>query len=565
MKIFAIILCLWFLVKDSNSENIVRLVNGKTQDEGFIQIRYNDTWGTLLDYRNSEPLMNAFVVCRMLNYTKAIKGDAVWYNPYAANSTYWPRVLRCTGREETIRDCYTAIPINMDGPVKDPPYSAVYAVCGSLSKVDKKLQVRLVDTILKNVGIVETTYAWPWQKICIAYNWVSGIQWSSKDANVVCKMLGYRRAIGGFIYKISMRADSSKSLVHNVVSKQYHCTGKEATIAECAQVDRKYCSKSYLDRNYFVGAFCENNEIPPSVEFRISGYKEPNIGFLEVKHRGVWATVCTTFSELNRTATDFICHQLGYLGSDELYFSGNRPKILISWELNKSCAISKRGNCSHGDTWKVYHPGPCEYPKKIACKVAAVPRYHIIEGCRPRLVINRTGLTLKEKQLITYYQVIVWQHFGPELSSFYISGNTTLLNIGDNKTYVKNVNRPFKIGKHYGVQLRAVYEDEDGSLGYGHMLNDFTYNLPSFKAIICPTTQGPTTNIQSTTPNEKASDIAPESSHQPLRTGEIVGIVIGVLLVIAIVGIVIFVYKNRKVPQGAENMKLNPVPENPEL
>ena len=110
----------------------VRLVNGKTPDEGIIQIRYKNKWATLAHEDRSDqihPLMNAFVVCRMLNYTKAIEGYivAIANDHLKSNHTiYWPYELQCKGDEATIQDCQTETRTILVIPI--------YAVCGNLSR-----------------------------------------------------------------------------------------------------------------------------------------------------------------------------------------------------------------------------------------------------------------------------------------------------------------------------------------------------------------------------------------------------------------------------------------------
>ncbi|XP_020894899.1 scavenger receptor cysteine-rich domain superfamily protein isoform X1 [Exaiptasia diaphana] len=564
MKLITITLCLLWLAKDSHAEDRVRLADGKTPNEGFIQIQINDTkWGTLLDYRffhKNEAVMTAFVVCRMLNYTMAIKADTVWYDLDSVNNTYWPYALNCLGNEGTISNCtYRLSTYTMWKDHQKPaPYRAIYAVCGNLSQVDQLIQVRLNGTNQRNYGLLEVrnkSDVSTWKRICVGLS-----SWDTNNANVVCKMLGYKQVVGVFLFEIS--GDSrSRSLSYRRI--YYRCQGKESRIEECAQFES---DRSCSSLDYYVGVFCENHAIPPPVQYRLSNNKVPNIGFLQLKHRNVWGSVC---SRLDKSTSDFICQQLGYLGLE--FMDGpplgiHPPKTVVSWELNKSCNISSNGDCSHGDIWKIHFEGPCKSfnsESYLVCKVASAPRYHLVRGCPPLLIINTAQLSNKEKQLITYYQVTILVFFyNTKWAVFYIPGNTTELNIGDNKTYVRGLNRPLEIEKRYYVNVRAVYEDKNGNLGYGTIETQM-YRLPYIKiSSACPTSQVPevSTTLPSTRSfNEQTSVVM--NSRQSLGTVEIVGILIGVLLVIAIAGIAFLAYKKRNTspPQRPEELKLNPV------
>ena len=79
--------------------------------------------------------------------------------------------------------------------------------------------VRLVGTGLKHVGKVELRYQKEWGTICQSY-------WDKKDADVICRMLGYKAAVT-YIYYIEGETPR-RTLMYNV-----GCSGNEKSIADC--------------------------------------------------------------------------------------------------------------------------------------------------------------------------------------------------------------------------------------------------------------------------------------------------------------------------------------------
>ena len=81
--------------------------------------------------------------------------------------------------------------------------------------------VRLVGTGLKHVGKVELRYQKEWETVCSAYNW------DKQDADVICRMLGYKAAVVP-IYTIEGETPR-RMLMYNV-----GCSGNEKSIADCS-------------------------------------------------------------------------------------------------------------------------------------------------------------------------------------------------------------------------------------------------------------------------------------------------------------------------------------------
>ncbi|XP_053381311.1 scavenger receptor cysteine-rich domain superfamily protein-like [Mercenaria mercenaria] len=81
----------------------VRLVGGSSSLEGRIEIRYNNTWGTVCDKKFNRKA--AKVICHMLGYQRA-GAKAYKRATYGkGKGPIWLDKLRCHGNEISVKDC----------------------------------------------------------------------------------------------------------------------------------------------------------------------------------------------------------------------------------------------------------------------------------------------------------------------------------------------------------------------------------------------------------------------------------------------------------------------------
>ena len=102
----------------------VRLVNGTTPHDGHVQVKtsLNGSWSMMAICSQKWTLKNAWVVCHMLNYTKAVSASTV-----NGSGPVYPNIIKCNGDESSIEQC-TQIPASCN-------YSEVAFVgCGNLTK-----------------------------------------------------------------------------------------------------------------------------------------------------------------------------------------------------------------------------------------------------------------------------------------------------------------------------------------------------------------------------------------------------------------------------------------------
>ena len=81
----------------------VRLVGGRSPNEGRVEVYYRGTWGTVCD--DSWSRTDASVVCRMLGYSRAVSvhGSAHFGR---GTGSIWLDEVGCSGRENSLFDCY---------------------------------------------------------------------------------------------------------------------------------------------------------------------------------------------------------------------------------------------------------------------------------------------------------------------------------------------------------------------------------------------------------------------------------------------------------------------------
>ena len=259
--------------KDANVECLaVRLVNGGAS-YGRVEVYYNGQWGTVCD--NSWDTNDANVVCRELGFSRA--SGAPHSAKYGEGSgTILMDGVSCQGDEASLREC------TYDADTSDCSH------CEDAS-VECEAMVRLVKGG-ESYGRVEVYYSGQWGTVC-------DTSWDIKDANVVCRQLGFSRA-SVFPQRAKYGEGSGTIWMDRVA-----CQGDEASLQQCPH-------------KRWVTPYCSHSK-DTSVE--CEGVRLVNGGALngrvEVYHNGQWGTVCDNSWDIKDA--NVACRELGFPRASE--------------------------------------------------------------------------------------------------------------------------------------------------------------------------------------------------------------------------------------------------------
>ncbi|KAL9965302.1 hypothetical protein ACROYT_G029080 [Oculina patagonica] len=253
----------------------VRLANGSSPFEGRVEVFYQGVWGTVCD--TFWGLDDANVVCRQLGYGKALAapGGAAFGQ---GTGRIWLTWVQCKGNEDSISDCRHDGWGQTRGCDHDEDASAR---CSS--------PVKLVGGVSPKEGLVQVYYNNTWGSIC-------GQTWDKKNADVVCRMLGYLRSS-----EPRNGADYGKGN-GTVWLNSVQCTGTENSLFSCV-------NDGWRNHTCTSGKEANVSCIGPDVRL-VNGGLLTSVGRVEVLYGGLWGAVCDERWDLDDA--NVVCHQLGY-------------------------------------------------------------------------------------------------------------------------------------------------------------------------------------------------------------------------------------------------------------
>merc|ERR1719239_285393 len=217
---------------------------------------------------------------------------------------------------------------------------------------------------------------------------------TGKTQDIICASAGYNFGVEQ-VQNVSVSLDAESSASHTVT-----CTGLEGSLSDCQVTEKTTCSfitaitcreraRECSDDEYTCdsgqcitleslcddkpdcvdGSDEDSKHCKSSTQVKLVGGQSSNTGRLEVRHQGVWGTVCEdNFSD--REATIF-CRMLGYNGLVGWSEVNSREQVEGSWPIwirfseNSSCLGTENTieDCHAVDLWQ--HDYYCTHHEDI--------------------------------------------------------------------------------------------------------------------------------------------------------------------------------------------------------
>ncbi|CAI7997790.1 Neurotrypsin, partial [Geodia barretti] len=293
----------------------VRLVGGSYQWEGRVEVYMSGEWGTITDSDWTDD--DAVVVCRKLGHFKA--GARAYSNAYFGEGQGSINLdsVQCSGSEYNLTECV----IGSSGS-------------GTSHSMDVGVQCQPADGSYRNgdLRLVGGPHNWEGRVEVWNRTWgaVSDSQWSTPDANVVCKQLKHSDSGAVIPCCNNYGVASGAILITEVV-----CTGSETRIEFCYY---QMNTDSLLSHEYDVLVQCQEGNDTSEGDIRLVGGTNHWEGRVEVFLSREWGTV---YDYRAYTADAVVvCRQLGYSVKDvrerccSVFGEGTGP---IHFQLYRSC------------------------------------------------------------------------------------------------------------------------------------------------------------------------------------------------------------------------------------
>ncbi|XP_033729138.1 scavenger receptor cysteine-rich type 1 protein M160-like [Pecten maximus] len=201
-----------FCYNEDTSPMEVRIVNGKSDGYGHIEVHYSSIWGGVPydGFYGNE----AEVVCRTLGYRHGISygGSEIKYSTI-------PRWMkrRCTGTETNFADC----PIDGRDQISYDLGIATALCYNNTQGLNEQESLHLVDVDVRSSGAVEVVYGDQRVTVC-------GRNWGDTEAKIVCRMLGFRNGTAKYFQRYQWESPEDLTLKIRI-----NCSGTESSIYEC--------------------------------------------------------------------------------------------------------------------------------------------------------------------------------------------------------------------------------------------------------------------------------------------------------------------------------------------
>ena len=460
LPIFCILPFILLLLPCANTKpkqkSKVRLVGGSGPHEGHIQIAFPhkpNEWRYICP--NHWDIRDAKVICRQLNFTKALNATKKSFVEEAATTTtpslnnattsmslknattnttklrnattktmslnkmYWLDSVQCWGSEPDINFCWHrprgrhncadpsdragVICTNItDNDVKVPVPSASSGPEGAQMKV----RLRGSDEHgFVSSGFLEVHFQGLWRYVC-----ADG--WSQHDSYVACGHLGYPD-VEETTNEVTITPKKPDGKVDFWMSK-LQCDGTESTLYECqhAGFKRHVCKKDQA-----VHLRCKRSPLLVVNRFdkallaehtaRLRAGSRHSEGRVEIRHKNRWGTVCDDKWDIK--AANVFCRSVGFgTAFEAVHYAQFGQGVGKVWLDEVKCKGSERNitQCQHMDWGK----GDCGHPEDAGVKCHfphLEPKVRVVKGSKVEVLsqgewksVCGIGFGLNEAQVV---------------------------------------------------------------------------------------------------------------------------------------------------------------------
>ncbi|KAA0724889.1 Scavenger receptor cysteine-rich type 1 protein M160 CD163 antigen-like 1 [Triplophysa tibetana] len=271
----------------------IRLVNGTNLCSGRVEIRHNGVWGTVCD--DGWDLSDAAVVCRQLGCGAAKEAKSKGYFG-KGSGRIWLDDVACTGNETTLKKC-SAPPWGKHDCGHHKDAGVICQLGWKTATAAPRTDIRLVNGTNLCSGRVEIRHNGVWGTVC-------DDGWDLSDAAVVCRQLGCGAAKEAKS-KAYFGKGSGRIWLDDVA-----CTGNETTLKKCSAPPwGKHDCGHHKDAGVICQLGWKTATAAPRTDIRLVNGTNLCSGRVEIRHNGVWGTVCDDGWDLSDAAV--VCRQLG--------------------------------------------------------------------------------------------------------------------------------------------------------------------------------------------------------------------------------------------------------------
>ncbi|XP_073495217.1 antigen WC1.1-like isoform X2 [Phyllobates terribilis] len=200
----------------------IRLVDGKQLCEGWLEVYYNGSWGSVCN--NVMPPLSLSVICKHLNCGSNGHLETEIYKD--SSGPFWVDHVNCTKHSKLLWDCPSS-PWKINScrnselayvvcDKKKPPVSS----CPTSPSCTDNDKIRLADGDNNCSGRVEVFFQGKWGTVC-------DDDWDIKDADVICRQIGCGSATNATIEA------SFGNGTGPIWLSEVQCRGHERALQDC--------------------------------------------------------------------------------------------------------------------------------------------------------------------------------------------------------------------------------------------------------------------------------------------------------------------------------------------